>query len=277
VLLASISLIGRRSHLFPLATAPLASMDRYHVHFQVAEFGSVAEVSGLMGIEPTKAWAKGDPMPRPGRPPFPRPFSRWELAAPAEPTAEFEDQLEALLTLLEANASGIAKVMQLYPCFISCVTGYEHFNPGFQLSTGHLMRIAQLGLSMDFDLYFLPPESNDDAWPAALDSVDEDEGWRAARARMRPYVSAVFWQDLGIGGDEHDRSVDWMLDRIFRPEFFGATSRPVWRVMRDADGNHTVVGRGFSRSRAAEILKQVSASGDGRFHWMEPMPDDQAG
>jgi hypothetical protein len=93
---------------------------------------------------------------------------------------------------------------------------------------------------------------------------------------MRPYVSAVFWQDFGIGGEEHDRAVNWTLDHIFRPEFFGATERPVWRVMRqDDNGNHFEVARDLSHAAAQERLEQFEASGHKQFYWILPKTDDE--
>jgi hypothetical protein len=138
-------------------------MECYHVSFVVTDFSSVAEVTELMGMEPTRAWAKGDPMPRRGRPPFPRPFSKWIIAASPEPIVDFADQIEALLQLLEPRAASVGKVMERYPCVISVITDYEWFNPGFQLSVGHMSRIAALGLPMDFDLYFLPKDEAEDS------------------------------------------------------------------------------------------------------------------
>jgi hypothetical protein len=104
----------------------------------------------------------------------------------------------------------------------------------------------------------------------------EEDLWLAARARMLPYVSAVFWQDFGIGGEDHDRAVNWMLDRVFRPEFMGATGRAVWRVMREEGGQHQTVARGLTRPAALEILNHLQGVGEQQFHWMEPWPNELA-
>jgi hypothetical protein len=104
---------------------------------------------------------------------------------------------------------------------------------------------------------------------------NEEELWLAARERMRPYVSAVFWQDFGIDGEEHDRAVNWMLDHIFRPEFIGATDRPVWSVMRqDDNGNHFTVAHGLSHAAAESMLKQFEESGHKQFYWILPKPNE---
>ena len=101
--------------------------------------------------------------------------------------------------------------------------------------------------------------------------ANKEELWLAARARMRPYVSAVFKQDFGISGKEHDRAVERILDGIFRPEFIGATDRPVWSVMRqDDNGNQFTVAHGLSHAAAETMLKQLEESGHKQFYWMVP-------
>lgn len=46
-----------------------------------------------------------------------------------------------------------------------------------------------------------------------------DERWIQARERMRPYVDAVFWQDLGIPSPDRELYVNWILDKIVKDEY----------------------------------------------------------
>jgi hypothetical protein len=62
--------------------------------------------------------------------------------------------------------------------------------------------------------------------------------WSDSRERMRTYIDAVFWQDLGIGGAENKKYVDWILDRIIRPEFeriLNIETVESWCIMRMDD------------------------------------------
>jgi len=49
-----------------------------------------------------------------------------------------------------------------------------------------------------------------------------DERWLQARERMRTYVDAVLWQDLGVPSPYRERSVDWILDKIVKDEYLNA-------------------------------------------------------
>ncbi len=126
-------------------------MDRNHVAFCVFEFGDdIATVTDMMGVEPTEAWIKGEPTPK-----APRNHSRWVLKIPLDLDRHIEDHLEALLQLLEARHEAVTSVAARYEAGIMCAIYYEDFTPGFHLSEDLVRRIANLGLCMDFDLYFL--------------------------------------------------------------------------------------------------------------------------
>jgi hypothetical protein len=49
-----------------------------------------------------------------------------------------------------------------------------------------------------------------------------EERWQQARERMRPYIDAVFWQDLGVPSPEKEKYVDWILDKIVEAEYKAA-------------------------------------------------------
>ena len=137
-------------------------MDEIHVYLSVSGFEPAppAEVTALLGLEPTAAWKDGDRVP--GRPDARRPGSAWRIQSPPPRTATFEDQLQALLEILETRADQVRAAAKRYHAQISCAGYFASFNPGFGLSAQHVARIAALGLSMDFDLYCLPEEDGTD-------------------------------------------------------------------------------------------------------------------
>ena len=143
-------------------------MTRIRLYFGVFRFGpDPRAVTALLGVEPTKAWAAGDlgPGGEPWR------YGRWELASPAGEAASVEDQLAALLPLLEARADAVAEAARRYAVGIQCAAYFREVNPGFHLDAGLLARVAALGLSLDFDMYCLGAPQVQQEPPATADAV----------------------------------------------------------------------------------------------------------
>lgn len=130
--------------------------NKSHIGFCVYEFGNdPSVVTELISFAPTKSCLAGDPMPN--HPTATWLKSKWEFESPLPLKAPVEDHIEALLSLLEENAEGVSKVMERYAAEIRCAIYYyeEGCNHGFNLSESVIARVANLGLSIDFDLYFL--------------------------------------------------------------------------------------------------------------------------
>ena len=49
-----------------------------------------------------------------------------------------------------------------------------------------------------------------------------NQRWIDARERMRPYVDALLWQDLGVPSPDRERYANWILDRIIKDEYLAA-------------------------------------------------------
>ncbi len=91
---------------------------------------------------------------------------------------------------------------------------------------------------------------------------------------MRPLVDAVFWQDLGIDSPEKERYVDWILDRIVKPEFDRHTPA-LWSVWRqDDNGNRFLVESGLSRDTARRTASEFERRGHKQTYWIEPSRTD---
>ena len=140
--------------------------DRTHVRFGVFDFGpDAAVVTSMLGLQPTKAWNVGDPLP--GRPDRARTHSRWEIASPLPTSAALEDQLDALLDYLEAHREAVTRAREQFGVGILCAVYTEHPNPGLHLTEATLSRLSSLGLSFDFDLYCLGSRATSAADPGA--------------------------------------------------------------------------------------------------------------
>jgi len=110
------------------------------------------EITSRMGIEPTQAWRKGDP----GTYNPARPHAGWCLYSPL-PRSEIvlPRHIEALLPFLEPRASVVVELGTRFRTWLVCVGRYSASSPGLFLSAEVVRRIANLGLALDCDLYFV--------------------------------------------------------------------------------------------------------------------------
>jgi len=128
--------------------------DKSHVFLKVVGFGDdPSVVTARIGLSPTPAWRIGDPMPSHST--ATRNHSRWSFHSPLPLEAHVEKHLEALLPLLEPHAARIQECAAEFSVELCCAVYYEDFTPGIHLSPQILQRIADLGIPLDLDLYFL--------------------------------------------------------------------------------------------------------------------------
>ena len=64
-----------------------------------------------------------------------------------------DEHIEALLPLLERHTSAVRELGERYKTYLVCVGYYHESSSGFFLSKEVIVRIGNLGLSLDFDLY----------------------------------------------------------------------------------------------------------------------------
>jgi hypothetical protein len=115
------------------------------------------QISEWMGREPTDSWRKGDVMPKTGHI---RETSRWELQTSDYFTRDLNEPLEELLEMLRPVADPL-RTLVLEHCekaSICLVGSFAEANPGLYLAKDLIATIADLGLDLDVDLYFIEPE-----------------------------------------------------------------------------------------------------------------------
>ena len=123
-----------------------------HVSFRVVGFdGSPDQISAELGIDPDQHWIKGEPINDKGGI---QTHSRWAITRPIGIEDSLQNQLGALLDLLEKRADSVRSVADNYEAGI-CVYGHiqESTYPETYLKPETLARLAGLNLSLDFDFY----------------------------------------------------------------------------------------------------------------------------
>ncbi len=126
-----------------------------YAYFYVCDFeGDATEITRKLELEPTQAWLKGDAWYHPQRP---RAQSNWEIHSPVDRSEIFLDtHIEAVLDIIEPKRAQIAELQaKSYTTGINCVGYYYGTHPGFGLSAKLLSRLAAFSMDVDFDLYCL--------------------------------------------------------------------------------------------------------------------------
>ncbi|PJZ76220.1 hypothetical protein CH365_15480 [Leptospira neocaledonica] len=94
-----------------------------------------------------------------------------------------------------------------------------------------------------------------------------EERWEEARKRIEPMVYAMFWQDLDIPGEHAVTYVNWILDRLFRPEYLSALEDK-WSIYGSIQGEIVELEANLSYEDAKDFL--VKKQGDRISHWIGP-------
>ncbi|MBW8186720.1 DUF4279 domain-containing protein [Shewanella nanhaiensis] len=124
-----------------------------YAYFWVEGFEcSIDEISSILKLQPTDFHLKGDLISE--RHMRLRKRSSWKYKSTLPRSEPFQDaHLENLLIVLKDRKEAIAQLNKDYDVGINCVGYYTNVNPGFHMSANLIKSYAELGLSIDFDLY----------------------------------------------------------------------------------------------------------------------------
>lgn len=148
-------------------------MSRVRVYFGVfGDWPDAAEVSAVIGREPSRFKAAGTPIGRRGS--ARRKRSAWQIESGLPESADFEAQLAALLDLLEPYRNGVLEARERYSAGIQCAAYWRTVSTGMHLSREVIARTAELGLSIDLDMYCLGEESDQSDVPKHLTALQQE-------------------------------------------------------------------------------------------------------
>lgn len=130
--------------------------NKTNIYLRIHDFDcDPEEITAKVSTKPTNSWIKGDIIPnRNGL--VKRKQSTWELEASTSGTDPVEDQMKVLLKKVDLNFESFREVIGEYKGEISIVMYlYEGSNPGINLDAVTLKKLANLGVEVDIDIYFL--------------------------------------------------------------------------------------------------------------------------
>lgn len=132
----------------------------------VADDLEPAEVTDALGLAPTLAFAKGDPFPpdtRSGQAGRRRRWGIWRLESTLPASAELDEHLRSLLDQLDPRAAAIrAYAEDGFRVHFFCGLFLDSTNEELSLPPATLARVAQLGASLDLDIYGALAEDGED-------------------------------------------------------------------------------------------------------------------
>ena len=125
-----------------------------YAYFWINGAFTTSEITDIIGLFPTEVHEKGDA--KKYRPAKAWEESWWKFHSPLRRDEIFIDaHISALLELLESKKDVIEKLQSKYETGISCVGYYTDAHPGFHMNEKMIQSLANLKLSVDFDLYCL--------------------------------------------------------------------------------------------------------------------------
>ncbi|MGC4030658.1 MAG: DUF4279 domain-containing protein [Tepidisphaeraceae bacterium] len=126
----------------------------HHVYFAVIDFGDdPGVVTAMMGMPPTRAWVGGEPRGDGGR----QTHSRWALQSRLPLSSAIDLHVDDVLSQLQGRQAAVRDVLGRFPAHLAIAAYWDAFNPSFQLSSTIIQSVAEFGLLIDFDLYYLKP------------------------------------------------------------------------------------------------------------------------
>ena len=118
---------------------------------------SAAEITKTLGIPPTKTHEIGDPFSLRSMNSKVREESHWELNSGCNENFDLEDQILAILSMLEQHKEQLFELHNHCDIFIFCGFSSTNGQGAFELSPTTSRQLADLCLTLVLDLY--PPEA----------------------------------------------------------------------------------------------------------------------
>jgi len=134
--------------------------NEYRAYFTVTGDFDPAEVTKLLGTNPTEAWQKGD---RNERTHFERKFSRWSLYSRLDSAVSLEEQVEDVLDQLRPIAERVISVRSQFEGWMQLVAFFYESYPGLTFAPATLLDLGRMKLAMDCDFYDLYSDRREDS------------------------------------------------------------------------------------------------------------------
>lgn len=132
--------------------------NRYYAWFLITDFESRPdEITKQLGLVPTKTRIKGEYRVVGKKKPhkLQNKESQWILDSELHNNIPIEKHLEHLLKKVRPYKQNFVNIAKKYSLKLNCAIYYYEANPGISLANNILKEIAELNISLYFDIYCL--------------------------------------------------------------------------------------------------------------------------
>ena len=138
----------------------MTESNQYYAYFTVSGDFDPADITALMGIEPTETWEKGS---RNERTHLERKFSRWSLISRLSRSESIENHIKDVVEQLKPHAAAVSKLAERFSTEIPVVGYFHQSYPGMHLAPSLLSELGSLHLGLDFDFYYMYSDKREDS------------------------------------------------------------------------------------------------------------------
>ena len=131
-----------------------------YAYFTVTGDFDPDSITMRLGLNPTEQWLKGS---RNERTHFERKSSRWSLESRLARSASLEAHVRDVLEQTLQCAEKIKRLGQEYTTYMQLVGWFHNDYPGFGLDEGIVSGLADLGVGIDCDFYYLYSDRREDS------------------------------------------------------------------------------------------------------------------
>ena len=128
--------------------------EEYKIFLKIHDFEcSPIDLTREIGLEATKSWQKGDPVPNSK---IKRKQNTWQYGFETESISDLELKKKSLLEIILRHQDDLSPITRAYPSELSVVMYlYEIINPGIFFEKEYLSVLSSLEIGINIDIYFL--------------------------------------------------------------------------------------------------------------------------
>ena len=138
----------------------MTERNKYRAYFTVFGEFDPEDMSKALGLQPTRAWRKGDVNAETG---LERNHTRWSLESRLQESEPLEFHVDDVLKQLKGAIGTVRELAAQYNGTLQLVAYLHTAYPGLCMDIEQVKSLADLGLGFDCDFYYLYSDKREDS------------------------------------------------------------------------------------------------------------------